>query len=255
MPIQEILFMGGWPYLHAHPNYDVRRYLDDYINSYVERDIVLSAGIQKQREFLLFIKLLAGRVGQIVDYSNLGKDVGIDAKTAKDWLSILERMKIVALVQPYSSNLSSRLSKSPKVYFLDTGLACRLQGWSSSEPIFTSPQQGPLFENLVFCELYKANINKSLGWEIFHWRSRAGEEVDFMINTKPNQFFFLEAKTSFQKRYDLSAFPEVRKVFKKEIPPIFNCIMTGDRVLDGNIPIRFLNREIHNLSGSMSSAE
>ncbi|HWU43988.1 MAG TPA: ATP-binding protein [Bdellovibrio sp.] len=184
-PIQEILYMGGWPELHANPDKDPKKFLDDYINSYVEKDIVLAAGIQKSREFLKLTRLLAGRVGEILDFSSLGNDAGVDAKTAKEWISILERMHIIALVMPFSSNLSSRLIKSPKIYFIDTGLACRLQGWTSAAPILTSPQQGHLFENLVFSEIFKLNLNHQLGFQIFHWRSKDGEEIDFLIQKNP----------------------------------------------------------------------
>ena len=87
--IQDILFKGGWPELHASDNRDPKKFLDDYINSYVEKDIVLAAGIQKSREFLKFVRLLAGRVGGILDLSSLGRDAGVDSKTIKEWISIL----------------------------------------------------------------------------------------------------------------------------------------------------------------------
>jgi predicted AAA+ superfamily ATPase len=239
-PIQQLLFQGGWPELYAYPEIDPKKYLDDYISSYVEKDIVLSAGIQKRAEFLRFAQLLAGRVGCIVDYSHLGRDAGVDTKTAKEWLSVLERMHIIAVVRPYLTNLSSRLIKSPKVYFLDTGLACRLQGWTSPDPIITSPQQGALFENLVYAELHKLIGNWQLGWKVFHWRSRAQEEVDFLIQISPDRFLFLEAKVSAQPLPNLSEYPEVRKVFGKRIPELYLCHQEGERVLDRKIPIAFL---------------
>jgi uncharacterized protein len=242
IPIQEILYMGGWPELHAHPDMGVKKYLDDYINSYVEKDIILAAGIQKQSEFLKLVKLLAGRVGQIVDYSSLGNDAGVDAKTVKDWLSILERMRIIALVAPFYSNLSKRLIKSPKIYFIDTGLACRLQGWTSAAPILTSPQQGSLFENLVFSELYKTQLNYQLDWQIFHWRTRDGEEVDFVVQTGPQKYVMIESKLGFKAAPDISKYSEVRKVFGERLPPTFNCHMEGSRVLNNNIPIALLRK-------------
>lgn len=235
--IQEIIYMGGWPELHANPDRKPQKYLDDYINSYIEKDVVLAAGIQKSREFLKFVRLLAGRVGEILDFASIGRDAGVDNKTVKDWVSVLERMHVIALVQPYSSNLSSRLVKSPKVYFLDTGLACRLQGWTSHEPILTSPQQGHLFENLVLAELYKLNINYQLNWQIFHWRSRAGEEVDFLLQRGPGSFLFIEAKVSSRAPQDLARFPEVRKVFRDKVPAIVVCHQEGDRVLDRRVPV------------------
>lgn len=237
--IQKILYQGGWPELYSVPK-DSKKFLDDYINSYIEKDIVLAAGIQKSREFLTFAKLLAGRVGELVDYSSLSKDVGVDAKTIKDWISILERMNIIYLVMPFSSNLSSRLIKSPKVYFIDTGLACRLQGWTSEIQIITSPQQGHLFENLVFSEIYKMNLNYQLGFEIYHWRSRAGEEIDFLVKIKPHQFLFIEAKVSAQSKPDLSKFPEVKKVFKNQIPDYVICHQEGNKIFNANVPIELL---------------
>ncbi len=238
--IQDILYKGGWPELHANEGIIAKKFLDDYINSYVEKDIVLASGIQKSREFLKFTKLLAGRVGGLLDFAGLGRDVGVDSKTIKDWVSILEKMHIISLVMPYSSSLSSRLVKSPKVYFLDTGLACRLQGWTSAGPILTSPQQGSLFENLVFCEIFKLNINYQLGLEIYHWRSREGEEIDFLIQKDPNHFLFIEAKVSSVKLMCLSDFPEVRKVFLKKLPEFILCHQEGENILGQHVPIAYL---------------
>ncbi|MGE4234639.1 MAG: ATP-binding protein [Bacteriovoracia bacterium] len=239
--IQDILYTGGWPELHATKK-DPKKFLDDYINTYIEKDIVLTAGIQKSREFLKFVRLLAGRVGEILDLSSFSNEVGVDSKTIKDWISVLEKMHVIALVMPFSSNLSSRLIKSPKVYFIDTGLACRLQGWTSATPIMTSPQQGHLFENLVFSEIFKLNINYQLGYNIYHWRSRDGEEVDFLIQKDPNNFQFIEAKVSSTNPKDLAIFPEVRKVFKREIPELIVCHQEGDMVLNRKIPIAKLSR-------------
>lgn len=242
--LQQIIYQGGWPELYATDHHSVKKYLDDYINSYIEKDIVLAAGLQKSREFLKFAKLLAGRIGGLLDYANLGKEVGVDSKTIKDWVGILERMHIIALVPPYFSNLSSRLVKSPKVYFLDTGLACRLQGWTSPEPILTSPQQGPLFENLVFAELFKMNQNFQLDWQIFHWRSRAGEEIDFLLQKGPREFQFVEAKVSPQRPIDPSSLPEVRKVFGNKIPEILLCHQEGRQVLGNQVPIAHLQSHL-----------
>ncbi len=238
--IQEILFNGGWPELYSQTTKEPKKYLDDYIHSYVEKDIVLSAGIQKSREFLKFIRLLAGRIGNILDLASFSRDVGVDSKTIRDWISVLECMHIIALVMPFSHNLSSRLVKSPKIFFIDTGLACRLQGWTSPEPILTSPQQGSLFENLVFSEIYKMNLNFQLGWSIYHWRSRDGEEVDFLIQKNPGDYIFIEAKVSTLKTPDLSRYPEIKKIFQKNLPPLFICHQEGEHVLGNNIPIAYL---------------
>ena len=246
--VQEILFKGGWPELHSSPDKDPKKFLDDYINSYVEKDIVLAAGLNKKREFLKFISLLAGRVGELVDLSNLSNEVGVESKTIKDWLSIVETMHLIYLVPPYSTNLSTRLVKSGKVYFIDTGLACRLQGWSTSQPILTSPQQGHLFENLVFSEIYKLNINYQLGMKIFHWRSRDGEAVDFLLEMAPNYHVFIEAKVTPHLNLNISSYPQVKKVFKGSPPEVIQCHQNGDQILSQNVPISKLKDYLLRLS-------
>lgn len=240
LPIQEILYRGGWPDLYNGENNNPKKFLDDYINSYVEKDIILSGGIQKASTFLQFIKLLAGRVGNLLDYSSLGQAIGVDTKTIQSWVSILERMHVISLVRPYYSNLSSRLTKSPKIYFLDTGLAVRLQGWTRPEPILTSPQQGSLFENLVFSEIYKFNQYNQTGWEIFHWRSRDGEEIDFLIQMNPKKMLFIEAKVSAQNPPTLSGYREVKRIFGEKIPPLIICHQEGKRILNHRVPLSLL---------------
>lgn len=247
--VQEILFKGGWPELYADPNKDTKKYLNDYISSYVEKDIILSAGIQKHFEFNKFIKLIAGRVGQLVDFSDISSSVQVDSKTIKEWISILEKMNLVSLVQPYFSNASSRLTKSPKLYFIDTGLACRLQGWTSFEPIITSPQQGSLFENLVYSEIYKTIINYQLDWRVYHWRSRDGEEIDFLLQFDPENFLFIESKVSFQKPKNPQSYKEVKKVFKNQPPPLIHCHQEGEQVINQNVPIRLLKNYLLDLRG------
>ncbi len=122
----------------------------------------------------------------------------------------------------------------------------RLQGWTRPEGIFTSPQFGPLFETLVFAELYKTNLYNQLNWSIYHWRTRDGEEVDFLIDQGNGEFFFVEAKVATQDPPDLKTYPEVRKVFKSQIPPIWLCHMQGERVLGQRVPLALLRSNLLN---------
>ncbi len=244
LPISEILFKGGWPELYVDDDLNASRYIDDYINSYIEKDIILSAGIQKSRDFLMFCKLLAARTGTLLNASQLGSDVGVEQSTIRDWVSVLERMKIISLVSPYFSNLTSRLVKRPKVYFLDTGLAARLQGWSDATTLLLSPASGLLFENLVFAEIYKTMINLRKKWQIFHWRSRDGEEIDFLIKGENQTQLFVEVKKTAQKLVNIQQFSEVKKIFKNKIPKIIQCHMEGDGVIDGVIPIAKLKSHL-----------
>ena len=240
IPPQELIFYGGWPELHANPGRDARRYLDSYIQTYVEKDIVLAAGIQKSSEFLRFVRLLAGRVSQLFDAATFARDVGVTANTTRDWLSALNRMGVVRTVEPFFSNASQRIVKAPKVYFLDTGLACRLQGWSTADPLLTSPSAGPLFESLVYAEIEKTIQNHCLSAQVHHWRSRDGEEVDFVLTLEPGRHLLIEAKLSPVPKLDLSKHRELRKVFGPELPRAIVCHLVGEEPIEQSIPIRRL---------------
>lgn len=217
---------------------DATKFLNSYIDSYIEKDIVLSAGIQKRNEFRKFIGVLAGRVGQLVDNALLSQSVGVDAKTIREWTSVLESMRVISLVPPYFSNLTNRLVKSPKLYFTDTGLASRLQGWTQSTTLLTSPAQGSLFENLVYAEIYKFCLNRLADIQIFHWRSKDKEEIDFLLKAKQDRFLFIEAKVSPpSKKVPLASMPQVRKVFSKNLPDLIYCHQEGSGRLGSLVPV------------------
>ncbi len=144
------------------------------------------------------MSLLAARTGQLIDFSNIAKDSGISSTTLKEWAGLLERADLIYLLKPYSSNLNKRLTKRPKLYFLDTGLASRLQGWQDPTPLFNSPHIGPLFETLVLAEIMKFIRNYRKDWQLFFWRTKEGEEVDFVLKTSNDTIHAFEAKLSVQ---------------------------------------------------------
>jgi predicted AAA+ superfamily ATPase len=130
LSVTEKLFRGGWPELYIHDEpLSLVQYLNDYIRSYIEKDIVLSAGVQKQDAFNIVLGLLASRTGILLEYENIAKNSDVKAVTIKVWVNLLQRTALVYRLKPYSSNLNKHLIRSPKFYFLDTGLAVRLQGW------------------------------------------------------------------------------------------------------------------------------
>jgi len=205
--IKDILFKGGWPEVYTNPQLSIVQYLNDYIRSYIEKDIVLSAGITKQNEFHTVLGMLAARTGEFLNYTAFANHSGVKSVTVKEWISILERSQIVSLLPSFETNLNKRLLKSPKLYFLDTGLAVRLQGWTESGPCFISPQAGHLFETLVFAEIMKFKLNQGKDWRISVWRTKEGEEVDFVIETNKGQILAVEAKMGIHsvKPYPLPA--------------------------------------------------
>jgi predicted AAA+ superfamily ATPase len=192
--LKEILFKGGWPELYTNHLLSVTQYLNDYIRSYIEKDIAQSSGIQKLAEFLTVLRLCAARTGQEIDYSDIQKDSGASAVTVKEWIGILERADIVYLLPPYFNNLNKRLIKRPKIYFLDTGLAARLQGWSEPTPLMNSPQIGGLFETLALGEMVKFIRNYGKDWQVFFARTKDGQEVDFIIKTAAGAYHLFEVK-------------------------------------------------------------
>lgn len=213
--ISDILFQGGWPELYIDEQLSTVQYLNDYIRSYIEKDIVLSAGIQKQESFNVVLSLLAARTGQLLDYTNIARDSGIQGVTVKEWVSVLQRTGLIYCLKPYASNLNKRLTRTPKLFFLDTGLATRLQGWQEQTPLLTSPQAGHLFETLVFSEIMKFIQNTGKDWQIYLWRTKEGEEIDFLIMTASGKVIALDAKMSMQKTLPASLPPAFKKLFTK----------------------------------------
>ena len=184
----QTLFEGiletSFPRLFTIQDLDQRAlFLNSYLQTYVERDIQALLGVQKRREFEIFLKMCALRTGQIVNYDDIARDVGVSASTIKEWLSVLEDSFIIKLVHPLHSNRTKRLIKSPKLYFLDMGLAAYLGGWFSVENLLHGPLAGAAFETHVFGNLMRHCLHRARPVEIHFWRTRDGEEVDFIVST------------------------------------------------------------------------
>lgn len=211
--LKEILFKGGWPELYTNTALSPVQYLNDYIRNYIEKDIVVSAGIIKKKEFHTVLGMLAARTGNILNHSSLAKDSGVKSVTINEWVSVLERTSLIYLLSPLEANLNKRLTKSPKIYFLDTGLAIRLQGWIDSHPLLSSLQAGALFETLVLSEIVKCKTNFCRNWKIALWRTKDGEEVDFIIENAQGKVLAIEVKLSIHGADPISIPPSLSKTF------------------------------------------
>jgi predicted AAA+ superfamily ATPase len=175
------MIRGGYPALWADPEVNPLRWFASYIDTYLERDVELHFGIKRMREYLLFLQLLAVRAGSLLNLSELAKECQISESTAKEWISILERSYIIRLVSPWHGNVTKRLVKMPKVFFVDTGLLCYLLGIHSGELLERHPIRGALFENWVFTELLKAISLSPFRIGLFFYRTHDGAEVDFIL--------------------------------------------------------------------------
>lgn len=173
------IFQGSYPRLYDKGMLPTE-FFPSYVRTYVERDVRLLKNIGDLSLFVKFIKLCAGRIGQLLNFSSLANDCGIAVSTAQAWLSVLEASYLVYMLRPDYNNFSKRLVKSPKLYFYDTGLACSLLDIKEESQVATHFLRGGLFENLVINEFVKRAFNRDEEPEITFWRDNKGNEVDLL---------------------------------------------------------------------------
>ena len=162
---------------------DAADYFENYIKTYVERDVRLLKNISNLDLFQKFIQLLAGRVGQLFNQSSLGNELDLDNKTINSWFTLLETSFLTFKLQPYHSNFNKVIVKTPKIFFHDTGLLCYLLGIRSTADLELHFAKGNIFENLAISELYKNNINNSSRAKFYFWRDKSQNEVDLIIES------------------------------------------------------------------------
>lgn len=192
--LDQYLFKGCYPRIYDQ-KLNPTKWYQDYIQTYIERDVRLIKNISDLHTFQKFIKLCAGRIGQILNLSSLANDCGITHNTAKAWLSVLESSYLVFFLQPHHKNFSKRLIKMPKLYFYDTGLACALLNINSQSQLKTHYLYGSLFESFVITELMKERFNTGLQSNCYFWRDRLGHEIDCVLELR-GQLIPVEIKSS-----------------------------------------------------------
>jgi len=178
--LDELLWRGLYPPLYDR-SLAPRQWFSNYVVSYVERDVRQLIEVQNLSLFQRFLKLCAGRCGQLLNMTALANDCGVTHKTVAAWLSVLEAGYVVFLLQPHHRNFGKRLVKTPKLYFHDTGLAAYLMGIADAGHLAIHSARGALFENWVISELLKHRYNHGLPSNLYFWRNNTGEEVDVVI--------------------------------------------------------------------------
>ncbi len=192
--LDAMLLRGGYPALHARP-LNPARWLADYTMSYLERDVRQITQVQDLSAFQRFLRLCAGRTGQLLNLASLAQDTGVAQSTARAWLSVLEASYIVHLLQPHHRNLGKRVVKMPKLYFIDVALAVSLMGIQTTGQLAIHPLRGALFETLIVAEFLKARFNSGFPSNLFFWRDNVGLEVDLLID-EPEGLRPVEIKSS-----------------------------------------------------------
>ena len=180
--VDEVIYSGFYPRI-IDQNLNPRQALADYFETYVERDVRRLGEIRNLPSFRLFVRLCAGRVGQLINLTSLGSDAGVSHTTAREWLAVLETSYIAFQLPPFHANIRKRLIKSPKLYFYDVGLASYLIGIEHAGQVATHPLRGPLFENLVVSEALKHRFNRGRQFNLSFFRDSQGLECDLLYET------------------------------------------------------------------------
>ncbi|MGN6605167.1 MAG: ATP-binding protein [Ginsengibacter sp.] len=178
--LNELLFKGSYPPVY-NQNIPAEKWYPNYLRTYVERDVRLIKNITDLAAFDRFLKLCAGRSGQLLNRSSLGIEVGVDSKTIASWISILESSFIIYLLQPHHRNFNKRVVRMPKLYFYDSGLVCSLLGIRNKEQLDVHPLRGNIFEGFIISELMKVRFNAGKPANLYFWRDSKGNEVDVII--------------------------------------------------------------------------
>jgi predicted AAA+ superfamily ATPase len=185
---------GCYPELVVDQTVDLQSWYASYLQTYLERDIRTIYNIGDLRDFQRFVRLLAARCGHQLNMSDFSRDLGISVPTIKSWLSILEASRVVYLLPPYYANLGKRITKSPKVYFIDIGLACSLAGVRDEAHLFNGPMAGSLFENFCVQETIKFFLGKGIQPPLYYIRTGNGLEVDLLIEPSAGVLIPVEIK-------------------------------------------------------------
>ncbi|MFV0592026.1 MAG: ATP-binding protein [Draconibacterium sp.] len=223
----DLLWQGGFPELWSE-KLDARQFYEDYIQTYLERDLRQILNVSNLRDFRRFLAILAIRTGQLLNYSEISKDIGVSVNTIKSWVNALETSGIIILLAPYYNNLGKRLIKAPKVYFCDNGLVASLLNINSLESLFNSIHLGNLWENFVFTEFLKNGF--TTGKNIFYFRDQNGVEIDFIVE-KDGKTFLIEVKSNERPDSRKFNFKKIAPKFKQEVHAVVACNIDESRLI------------------------
>ena len=234
----QLLYQGLYPAVCSGKNIPKFLY-PSYVKTYLERDVRDLLNVKDMRQFNMFLKLCAGRIGSVFNASELAGEVGVSSKTIQSWVSILQASYVVYLLPPYFENSRKRLTKSPKIYFCDTGLACTLLGIESAEQLAFDKMRGHLFENLVVMELLKRRLNEGKESNLYFYRDSNQNEVDILVD-HGSSLDAIEVKSAMT--YSPSFEKALQKVSDWVNPPVDKrTIVYAGALEDDKGDIRLLN--------------
>ena len=238
------LWRGGFPELYRNRRLKPADFFSAYVAAYLERDVRALLRVGNLRDFERFLRACALRSGQLLNLTDLARDIGIAGTTARDWISVLEASNQLALLEPYHGSYGKRLIKTPKLYFLDTGLLCFLLGLDSPEGIQRSLFTGALWETFALNQIWRARMASGSAAQIYFWRDARGKEVDFVIEHQ-GRLRLVEAKWAEEVNDSrvFEAMDAVRSLLGKRAAAEHwvVCRTPNDHLLPGRPGIRVIN--------------
>ena len=223
LEVFEDIFRGGLPKIALNADVDRDIYYSSYINTYIERDISSLEQVGKLEEFRTFITYMAANTAQELKYDSISKVVGVSAPTIKEWVSILERSGIIYIIRPYASNTTKRLVKTPKCYFLDTGLAAYLTSWPTAETLMNGNAAGAFFETYVVGEILKGYTNTGKRANLYYYRDIDQKEIDLLM-LGADSIYPIEIKKGKNPSFSNKNFAVLNKLGQHIKPGLIICL-------------------------------
>lgn len=229
------IFNGSFPELVSRNGEDRDIYYSSYIRTYIDRDVRDSHDVSNTILFNNFIRAVAARTGQLLNISDIARDISIDNKTTQSWMNILEASGLVYLLHPYYNNITNRIIKTPKVYFLDTGLCAYLTGWDSPKSLERGAMSGAILESYVFSEILKSYWHNAKEPNIYFYRDRDAKEIDFIIEANNTIYPIKVKKTMMPDLGTCKNFSVLKKLQKTVAKGVVLCLKPE---------VSFISREI-----------
>lgn len=221
--VYQRIFQGGLPKLVSDKGLDRELYYSSYMDTYIERDVSALEQVGKLDAFRTLVTYLAANTAQELNYASISRDIGVSAPTVKQWITILERSGIIYILRPYFTNLSKRLVKTPKCYFIDTGLAAYLTKWPTYETLMYGNASGAFFETFVVGEILKSYLNAGKEPDLYYYRDIDRKEVDLLM-TGPNRIYPIEIKKAKSPSAPDRNFPVLNKLGLPVMPGLILCM-------------------------------
>ncbi len=222
--LYQIIWRGSFPALVMNPEIDRDFFLGSYVQTYLQRDVRDIARVGDQMTFLRFLRAAAARTGNMLNLSELARDADVTPATAKNWLSVLQSSGIVYLLEPYHANVTKRLVKTPKLYFLDTGLCTYLTEWSSSATLEAGAMSGAVLETWVVSEIIKSYWHAGQRAPLYYFRNRDGREIDVLIVRDGTVYPVEIKKTTAPRRDAVTQFNSLERLGMRVGPGGIVCL-------------------------------